>query len=80
MDLYPIVLKIDNAYESKVKVLLIDKMGKHLHGIIEDSWVRVSGGKVRGKIVFNSQEKGKQEIDANDILDLLPEIGEGGNK
>lgn len=78
MDLYPIVLKIDNAYEAKAKVTLIDKMGKHLHGVIEDSWVRVSGGKVRGKIVFSSQEKGKQEIDANDILDLVPESAKGG--
>ena len=71
--MYPILQKIDSIYESKQKCTLIDKSGKHLHGVIADSWVRLSGGKVRGKIVFESQEKGAVEIDANDILDLLPE-------
>ncbi len=78
--MYPILQKIDSMYESKQKCTLIDKGGRHLHGVISDSWVRLSGGKVRGKIVFESQEKGAVEIDANDILDLLPETGQGGGK
>jgi hypothetical protein len=49
----------------------MDKMGKYLHGIVTDSWVRFSGGKLRGKIVFESEEKGTLEIDANDILDIV---------
>ncbi|NQW43954.1 MAG: hypothetical protein HQ462_00950 [Deltaproteobacteria bacterium] len=46
-------------------------MGKFLHGVITDSWVRLSGGKLRGKIVFESKEKGSLEIDANDIFDVV---------
>jgi hypothetical protein len=69
--MFMIVEKIDKAVESKAKCTLIDKMGKHYHGIFSDSWVRVSGGKLRGKVVFNAEDKGEVEIDANDILDVL---------
>ena len=75
--MYPILQKIDAALESKGRYTLIGKAGKHLHGVVSDSWVRLSGGKVRGKIVFDSTEKGQLEIDANDILELLPEKGGG---
>jgi hypothetical protein len=69
--MFSIVEKIDKALESKSKCTLIDKMGKYLHGTIVDSWVRVSGGKMRGKVVFLSDEKGSVEVDANDILDVV---------
>ncbi len=69
--MFPILNKIDRAAESKERCRLIDKMGKYYNGTVVDSWVRLSGGKVRGKVVFNSEEKGQIEIDANDILDLL---------
>jgi len=51
----------------------MDKAGKYFHGTVTDSWIRLSGGKLRGKMQFLSEEKGPIEIDANDILDLLPE-------
>lgn len=69
--MFPILDKIDKGLESKVKCTLIDKMGRHFHGCFEDSWVRYSGGKLRGKVVFQSDEKGRVEVDANDILDIL---------
>lgn len=69
--MFPIVTKIDRALESKEQCRLIDKMGKYLNGTITDSWVRISGGKVRGKLVFQSEERGPVEIDANDVLDIL---------
>lgn len=68
--MFIIVDKIDKALESKVKCTLIDKMGKYHHGVLTDSWVRASGGKMRGKVLFLSEEKGEIEIDANDILDI----------
>jgi len=68
---FAIVEKIDKAFEEKLACTLIDKMGKYFHGSVVDSWVRVSGGKIRGKIRFQSEEKGEFEMDANDILDLL---------
>lgn len=58
--------------ELKGKYTLVDKMGRHFHGTLEDSWVRLSGGKMRGKIKFMSEEKGEIEMDANDILDIRP--------
>ncbi len=69
--MFGIIEKIDKALESKQKVTLIDKMGRYLHGTVKDSWVRVSGAKLRGKVVFASDEKGEVEIDATDILDIL---------
>lgn len=63
--------KIDEALLTKANCTIIDKMGKFLHGVITDSWVRLSGGKLRGKIVFESKEKGSLEIDANDIFDVV---------
>lgn len=69
--MYPILQKIDRAVESKERCRLIDKMGKYYNGLVADSWVRLSGGKVRGKLVFESDEKGTMEMDANDILDIL---------
>ncbi len=69
--MFPILDKIDKALETKVKCTLMDKMGQYLHGKITDSWIRFSGGKLRGKLVFESEEKGSQEIDANDILDIV---------
>ena len=69
--MFSIIDKIDKALETKVKCTLIDKTGKYFHGTVNDSWVRVSGGKMRGKVVFASVEKGEFEVDANDILDLL---------
>ena len=71
--MFLIVEKIDKAIEAKQICTLIDKMGRYLHGTVTDSWIRVSGGKLRGKLLFASQEKGEIEVDANDILDLLPE-------
>ncbi len=69
--MFAILNKIDQALEAKSKVTLIDKMGKYFHGVVSDSWARVSGGKIRGKVTFLSEEKGEMEIDANDILDIL---------
>ena len=69
--MFPLMEKIDKALESKVKCTLIDKMGRHFHGVLTDSWASLSGGKMRGKITFNSEEKGEIEMDVNDILDLL---------
>lgn len=63
--------KIDKAFESKKDVRLINKMGQYLNGIVTETWVHYSGGKLRGKIRFSSKEKGEIEIDANDILDIL---------
>jgi hypothetical protein len=71
--MFPILEKIDKALESKGKCTLVDKMGKYFHGTVSDSWIRLSGGKLRGKLQFLSEEKGPIEVDANDILDLLPE-------
>lgn len=71
--MFPILEKIDKALESKEKCTLVDKMGKYFHGTVSDSWIRLSGGKLRGKLQFLSEEKGPIEVDANDILDLLPE-------
>lgn len=71
--MFPILEKIDKALESKGQWTLVDKMGKYFHGTVTDSWIRISGGKLRGKLQFQSEEKGPIEIDANDILDLLPE-------
>ena len=69
--MFDIIIKIDKAVESKQRETLIDKMGKYLHGTATDSWVRLSGGKIRGKVVFASDEKGEVEVDGNDILDIL---------
>jgi hypothetical protein len=69
--MFAIVDKIDKALESKCSCTLIDKMGRYYHGTMLDSWVRLSAGKLRGKVRFHSQEKGEMEIDSNDILDLL---------
>ncbi|MBI4403114.1 MAG: hypothetical protein HY537_03080 [Deltaproteobacteria bacterium] len=69
--MFDIVIKIDKALESKHRCTVIDKMGGYYHGTLTDSWVRVSGGKIRGKIRFLSDEKGEIELDGNDILDLL---------
>lgn len=69
--MFNILDKIDKALESKGKCTLIDKMGKHYHGTMVDSWVMVSGGKLRGKVKFQSEEKGEVQVDANDILDVL---------
>ena len=69
--MFPILDKIDKAIESKQKCTLIDKMGLYLHGTLIDSWVRFSGGKLRGKVKFASEEKGEVEVDANDILDII---------
>ena len=69
--MFQILEKIDNALESQKKCTLIDKMGQYLHGVVSDSWVRLSGGKLRGKVRFRSEEKGEIEVDANDILDIV---------
>ncbi len=69
--MFAIVDKLDKALETQVKCTLIDKMGRYLHGTVADSWVQPSGGKLRGKVKFQSEEKGLVEVDANDILDLL---------
>lgn len=68
--MFPILDKIDKALESKVKCSLLDKAGRHFNGTLTDSWVRLSGGKLRGKIKFHSEEKGEFEMDAYDILDI----------
>ena len=70
-DMFPILEKIDKALESKAKCTLMDKSGRTLHGTMSESWVRISGGKLRGKVVFNSEEKGEVEIDCNDLLDVV---------
>lgn len=69
--MFNILQKIDLAAEGKKTCTLIDKMGKYFHGTVTDTWARVSGGKMRGKIMFLSEEKGEVEIDVNDILDLI---------
>ena len=69
--LYQLVEKIDQALENKGRCRLVVKTGRYYHGIMTDSWVRLSGGKLRGKVKFNSDEKGEVEIDSNDILDIL---------
>lgn len=70
--MFLIIEKIDKALESKEKCTLVDKMGHYFHGHLTDSWARVSGGKMRGKIVFASEEKGEIQIDVNDVLELIP--------
>ena len=69
--MFQFVEKIDKALESKLRVRLVDKQGRFYHGVLTDSWVRYSGGKLRGKVKFNSDEKGEFEIDSNDILTIL---------
>ncbi len=69
--MFPILQKIDKALETKEKCTLINKNGKYFHGTVKDSWARLSGGKLRGKVEFISDEKGELQIDVNDILDLL---------
>lgn len=69
--MFQITEKIDKAVETKQKCTLIDKLGKYFHGTVTESWIRVSGGKLRGRLRFMSEEKGEIEVDANDILDLL---------
>ncbi len=64
-----ILEKIDKAVENQSACTLIDKMGKYHYGRILDSWARLSGGKIRGKIRFASENQ-ELEIDANDILDV----------
>lgn len=68
--MFRVLQNIDKALESKIKCTLIDKMGHFYHGVMTDSWVRMSAGKLRGKVRFNSEEKGEIEVDANDILDV----------
>jgi hypothetical protein len=69
--MFPILDKIEQALASKQRCTLIDKAGRYYHGVFADSWVRISGGKVRGKVVFQSEEKGDVEIDGNHNLDVL---------
>jgi hypothetical protein len=69
--MFNVVDKIDKAFETKAKCTLIDKMGKYRHGMIVDSWIRVSGGKLRGKLRFAPEGSAEVEIDANDILDVV---------
>ena len=71
--MFQLVDKIDKALETKAECTLMDKMGKYFHGQVLDSWIRLSSGKLRGKLKFQSQEKGEIEIDANDILDIIIE-------
>jgi len=74
--MFKLMEKLDRAYEGKLECTLIDKLGKYYHGKISDSWVRLSGGKMRGKLVFESHERGLVEprlveIDVNDIFDII---------
>lgn len=69
--MFSLVEKIDKAVETQVKCTLIDKMGHYFHGTMVESWVRLSGGKMRGKVKFQSEEKGEVQVDCNDILDVL---------
>lgn len=68
--MFSLIDKIDRAVETKAKCVLVHKMGPHYHGILTDSWVRISGGKMRGKVRMNTEEKGDIEVDGNDVLDL----------
>ncbi len=68
--MFQLVDNIDKAVESKCRCTLTDKMGRCFHGTLTDSWVRMSGGKLRGKIKFTSDEKGEIELDCNDILEI----------
>lgn len=70
---FVLIDKLDKLLESKDRCTIIDKLGSYHHGVITDSWVRISGGKVRGKIRFQSDAKGEIEIDGNDILEILEE-------
>jgi len=69
--MFPVLTKIDRAAESKERCRIIDKAGRYFNGVVADSWVRLSGGKLRGKVVFQSDDKGSVELDANDVLDIL---------
>lgn len=71
--MFQLLEKIDKALESKGNCTLIDKMGKYFHGQVKESWIRMSGGKLRGKLQFMSEERGEFEMDAHDILDLIVE-------
>jgi len=68
---FKLVEKIDRFLEEKTHCTLIDKMGRYYHGHVSDSWVRLSGAKLRGSVKFESKEKGEVEIDVNDILDVV---------
>lgn len=62
--------KIEKAVGEKGRCTLVEKSGRHLHGTMTDHWVHYSAGKLRGKVVFLSDEKGEVQVDANDILDV----------
>lgn len=66
-----LIEKIDKAAESKEKCTLIDKMGRYHRGFVTDSWIRISGGKIRGKLRFQNEKNVEVELDGNDILDLV---------
>lgn len=72
-NVFELVEKIDQFVESKKRVTLIHKMGFYYHGVLTDTWVRISGVKLRGKVKMESDEKGPIEIEATDILDLRSE-------
>lgn len=68
--MFLILETIDKAVESQSSCTLIHKAGYYLHGKVAESWARVSGGKMRGKLRFDSIEKGVVEVDINDVLEL----------
>ncbi len=69
--MFKILEKIDRALEDKKRYTLIDKSGRYYHGQLTDSWIRISSGKLRGKLRFLSDERGEIEVDGNDVLDLI---------
>ena len=68
--MFAVLEKIDKALETKAKCTLLNKMGGFYTGIVTDSWIRVSGSKLRGKLIFQSEEDGEMKVDCNDILDI----------
>ena len=69
--MFQLAEKIDKVAETKEKCTLIDKMGRYHRGTVIDSWVRLSGGKLRGKVRFQNEKMVEVELDANDILDII---------
>lgn len=68
---HKLIEAIEKAQVHKIKLKLMDKMGGCFYGYVIDSWLRIgSGGHLRGKFMFNSDEKGEFELDINDVLDI----------
>ena len=73
-DMWSFLETLDELEQSKKPVLIIDKGGDYKRGRIKEHYVRISAGKLRGKIILVKKEnKAEEEIDANDVLDIEEE-------